>query len=67
MTDLLERPDLTHATDPTDLTNRTDRTDPARLSGPTELVCPPHAHTVRCWWHIELATWVCPPSGGGPT
>ena len=29
--------------------------------------CSPHTHTLRCWWHPELAAWVCPPSGDGST
>ena len=27
------------------------------------LGCPPHDHSARCWWHPELAAWVCPPGG----
>ena len=26
-----------------------------------------HTHTVQCWWHPELAAWVCRPSGDGST
>jgi hypothetical protein len=31
------------------------------------LPCPPHVHTARCWWHAELAGWVCSPSRTAPS
>jgi hypothetical protein len=32
-----------------------------------DVLCPPHSHTARCWWNVDLGGWVCPPTDGGPT
>jgi len=56
MTKLLERPG--HR----DLTGAPDLTGPSAPTRASGVGCPPHAHTRRCWWHVELAGWVCPPS-----